>query len=309
MNSSFPTPILYLTYNRPDLTAHTLQRLRELRPAQLFIAADGPRSAPQDTVRTAAVRTLLETVDWPCTIRRRYSSHNQGCRDAVVNAIDWFFTHTPAGIILEDDCLPHPSFFPYAEELLAHYADDLSVMHISATNPLPYAGPPSYHFSKYNRIWGWATWARAWQHNDPAISRWPEWKAQQTHHPHFPDPAERRFWENRWDAIHRGDHRENWNHQWSLACLMHGGKSIVPAVNLVSNLGFRTDATHTTNTDDSESELPCAALPVPLIHPASHDIDAAQDSLYRQRFLLPPGAASGTPSTGSHEPARMAAFS
>ncbi|MFF3359391.1 hypothetical protein ACFYWN_44055 [Streptomyces sp. NPDC002917] len=104
-------------------------------------------------------------------------------------------------------------------------------MHISATNPLPCSGPPSYHFSSYNRIWGWATWARAWQHNDPAIRGWPAWKAQRAHHPHFPDPAERRLWEDRWDAIHRGDHRENWNHQWFLACLMHGGKAIVPAAN------------------------------------------------------------------------------
>ncbi|MFE5094616.1 hypothetical protein ACFRCI_30770 [Streptomyces sp. NPDC056638] len=287
MNNGFSTPILYLAYNRPDLTAVTLQRLRELRPTRLFLAADGPRPTPQDTARTTAVRTLLDTIDWPCTITRRYAAHNQGCRDGVVSAVTWFFTHTAAGIILEDDCLPHPSFFPYADELLTRYADDPSVMHISATNPLPYANSSSYHFSRYNRIWGWATWARAWQHHDPAIRSWPEWKAQRAHHPHFPDPAERRLWEDRWDAIHGGEHRENWNHQWLLTCLMHGGKAIVPAVNLVSNLGFRPDATHTTNTGDSEAELPCTTLPTPLTHPAAHDIDDVQDRLYRERFLLP----------------------
>ncbi|MFJ9968697.1 hypothetical protein [Streptomyces avermitilis] len=160
-------------------------------------------------------------------------------------------------------------------------------MHISATNPLPCTGPASYHFSRYNRVWGWATWARAWRHNDPAITGWPAWKAQRAHHRHFPDPAERRFWEERWDAIHRGEHREDWNWQWSLACLMNGGKAIVPAVNLVTNLGFRPDATHTTNTDDSEAGLPTTALPTPLTHPSTTDIDPAQDHLYRWQFLLP----------------------
>jgi hypothetical protein len=303
VSSDFSTPVLYLAYNRPDLTAVTLQRLREVRPTRLFLAADGHRTNPQDAARTTAVRALLDTIDWPCTITRRYATHNQGCQNGVVNAITWFFTHAPAGIILEDDCLPHPSFFPYADELLTRYADDPAVMHISAANPLPYPGPPSYHFSRYNRVWGWATWARAWQHNDVAIRGWPEWKAQRAHHPHFPDPAERRLWEDRWDAIYRRDHRENWNHQWFLSCLMNRGKAIVPAANLVSNLGFRPDATHTTNTDDSEAELAYTALPVPLTHPAATDIDVAQDQLYRQRFLLltAPGAPQGPGSRTSPE--------
>ncbi|MGW1123874.1 hypothetical protein [Streptomyces sp. NPDC002526] len=291
MSGAIRTPVLFLTYNRPDLTAQTLARLRELRPTRLFVAADGPRPTSEDRARTTAVRTLLDsTIDWPCAVTRRYADANQGCRDGVVNAIDWFFASVPAGIILEDDCLPERSFFPYAEALLDFYADDPTVMHISATNPLPYTGQPdrpSYHFSQYTRVWGWASWARAWRLNDPFIRRWPEWKARGAHHRHFPDFEERRFWERRWDAIHCGNHRENWNHQWTLACLMHKGKTIVPATNLVSNLGFRPDATHTTNTDDAEAELPCTPLPTPLIHPSCAEIDGAQDQLYRQRFLFP----------------------
>ncbi|GAA1951069.1 hypothetical protein [Kitasatospora viridis] len=289
MRDGSHVPVLLIAFNRPDLTSIALDRLRQIRPRRVYLAVDGPRpGTPGDERLVTEVRRRLESgIDWPSDVVSRFAERNQGCMLGVSNAIDWFFRHVDQGIILEDDCLPDPSFFPYAAELLERYAADDDVMHIGGTNPLPPGlRPHSYYFSKYNHIWGWATWRRAWQHYDVSLADWPDVKARRTHHAFFPDDTERRMWERRWDAVRAGESRDNWDYQWFFARLLRG-MAIVPAVNLVSNIGFRRDATHTRNTGDEEAALPCLTMRQPLVHPAGKEIDTELDTRYFERHVYP----------------------
>jgi hypothetical protein len=283
----FPVPILFLIFKRPDLTQIVFERIRSLRPRRLFIAADGPRAdVSSDLALVAEARRVVERIDWPCSVERLYRETNHGCLLAVTGAIDWFFERVEAGIILEDDCLPDPTFFPYCAALLERYAADERVMHVGGTNPLPpYLRPESYFFSKYNRIWGWATWRRAWRFFDATLSFWPEMKARGEHARFFPDPVERRYWESRWDLIAAGA-RDMWDHQWFL-CRLLRGVAVVPMANLVSNLGFRADAVHTTDGTSSLAARPTFPLAEPLRHPAGVLVDEELDARFLNEFAKP----------------------
>ena len=143
-------PVLFLVFNRPDLARRVFARIREARPAHLFIAADGPRpDHPDDVPACRETRLLAAQVDWPCEVKTLFRDANLGCRAAVSSAITWFFEHVEAGIILEDDCLPDLSFFPFCAELLERYRDDERITTISAMG-YPRAGlcgRHSYFFS------------------------------------------------------------------------------------------------------------------------------------------------------------------
>ncbi|MGW5867323.1 hypothetical protein ACWFRJ_34795 [Streptomyces sp. NPDC055239] len=279
MSEGFQTPVLFVAYHRTDLAPVLMDRIREVRPAKLFIAMDGPKSdVPGDDLAVAEVRRIIEEkIDWPCEVQRRYGDKNQGCKVNVAGAIDWFFEHVEAGIIIEDDTLADVSFFSFAEELLNRYADDSEVMHIGGTHYLePHLRPESYYFSKYNTIWGWATWRRAWQHYDMWISDWPEIVKSGVLAEHFPDPTERELWEGRWGRIYEGKGQDDWDYQWFLICLLRG-KAIIPTANLVTNLGFRADATHTADPGHEFAALACDELTWPLTHPATKDRDRDLD--------------------------------
>lgn len=284
----FQTPVLLIAFNRPDLTRVVLNRIAEVRPARMWVTVDGPRAGvEEDGELVAHVRSIVdEEVDWPCDLRRLYHTQNQGCLMGVSRAISWFLGEARSGIILEDDCLPDLSFFPYAEALLRHYDDDPEVMHIGGTNPLlPGRRPWSYYFSRYNRIWGWATWDRAWAHFDASLSAWPAVKASRAHEQHLPIEAERSLWESRWDSIYAG-RRDTWDHTWFLCRLLHG-RAIVPTVNLVSNLGFRDDAVHTKDPRSELAARECQEMQFPLLHPPTRLPDEELDQRFYEEYVRP----------------------
>lgn len=166
-----------MVFNRLEPTRQLMQALAAARPAQLFVAADGPRLGyPRDSEQCAAVRHLATHVDWPCEVSTLFRPINVGLQSAVISAISWFFEHVDHGVILEDDCIPAADFLPFAGEILRQYADDAHIMHVSGVNMAPGRSPGrcSYHFATLGHIWGWATWRRAWQRFDPFLTHWPE---------------------------------------------------------------------------------------------------------------------------------------
>src|SRR5262245_56278428 len=136
MTEASEVPVLFLVFNRPDTTARVMEAIRAARPERLYVAADGPRenNAGEAEERCAEVRQLATRVNWPCEVRTLFREHNLGCRKAVSSAITWFFEQEPEGIILEDDCLPSQSFFPFCAELLARFRDDERIMFITGCN-------------------------------------------------------------------------------------------------------------------------------------------------------------------------------
>ncbi|NQU27789.1 MAG: hypothetical protein HQ528_05835 [Candidatus Marinimicrobia bacterium] len=260
------TPILFLVYNRPNLTKQVFDTIRTAKPDKLYIAADGPKlSSASDKISTDQVREIVQSVDWECNISTLFSDQNQGCKIAVSNAISWFFKNEEMGIIIEDDCLPDHSFFRYCQELLLMYKDDQRILHIGGTNPLQHpALIHSYYYSKYNRIWGWATWRRAWKYYDRHITCWPKMKKERIHYNYF-DIKEAKYWEKIWDKVY-ADKIDTWDYQWFLCRLSHGA-AIIPSINLISNIGFGSAATHASDIQNPLSRLTTYNLSFPLNHP------------------------------------------
>jgi hypothetical protein len=241
------TPVAFLIFNRPDTTERVFAELAKAKPSKLFIVADGPRpNRVGEARRCAAARAIIEKIDWDCELFRNYADYNMGCARRVSTGIDWVFEHVEEAIILEDDCLPAPSFFFFCETLLNKYRNDERAMMISGDNfqlgqnEYDY----SYYFSKYSHTWGWASWRRAWKHYDVAMKTWPEYKNMGLIETICENRHEQNYWTRIFDSTFEG-RIDTWDYQWCYACWTQGGLSILPSLNLVSNIGFGPEATHT----------------------------------------------------------------
>jgi hypothetical protein len=283
------TPVSLHVFNRPAQTARLISVLRAVRPPTLFVHADGPRPGNREDERKCAqVREQVDGIDWPCRIVRNYADANLGSFRRNTSAFDFLFAQVEEAIILEDDCIPDPSFFRFCEELLDRYRDDDEVALVSGFSPLPPShGGDSYFFSKYPMTWGWATWRRTWRRVDLGMEAWPDFRRRGLRQA-FPRFVERQQWRALYDAIHDGRMRNAWDYQLMLACWMDGLRSIAPRASLVSNIGFGQDATHTGNADSPLARIQASGIQFPLRHPAGVAIDAGQDAaLFDARFRLP----------------------
>ena len=245
---SFDIPVLLLTWRRPETTRQVIEAIRPVAPGRLYVASDGPRNAAEARAVDATRALMTQLVDWPCQIKTRYSETNQGCQLGVSAAITWFFEHEQAGIVLEDDCVPHPDFFPYCRELLMRYRDDSRIWCISGDNFQAgvWRGEGSYYFSRYNHCWGWATWRRCWTHYASHAQIWEQLKASPSlQQAMFEDPLERRYWMHIWDRLFVDGVPDSWAYRWSLVCMASSGLTVLPNQNLVVNIGDGDDATHT----------------------------------------------------------------
>lgn len=244
------TPVLFLVFNRPGVTRTVFERIRSARPATLFVAGDGPRpDVAGDDQLCAEARRLATQVDWDCSLQTRFPEKNLGPGPGVSSAITWFFENVEQGIILEDDCAPSGSFFNFCAQLLDYYREQPLIMHISGHN-YQYGrrrGKASYYFSRYTHVGGWATWRRAWRQYDITL---------------IPD-AER---------------QEIWDAAWMFSVRRSAGVAALPNVNLVSNIGFGPDATHT-RSPRRFAFIPEQEMQFPLTHPRQISVDRAADVL------------------------------
>lgn len=286
MIASVP-PILFIVFNRPNTTAQVFEAIRAVQPSKLYIAADGPRAKKEgEASQCEKVRAIATQVDWPCQVVTLFREVNLGCRKAVSQAITWFFEHEEAGIILEDDCLPHQDFFSFCDRLLHLYAHDNHVMHISGAkmNDLPLATGQCYYFSRYPRIWGWATWRRAWQTYDVDMTDYVS-LSQKAKDTLFANLDEQIYYQKLFEKVNK-EQVDTWDYQWNYAIWRQKGLCINPAVNLVSNIGFGPEATHTTNLQAMEANRPTSQLPVWHIND-HHKPDEVQDSHDLARVISP----------------------
>lgn len=242
---SLSTPIVLIIFNRPDLTRLVFNSVVKAKPKKLFIIADGPRFA-EELKKCKQAREIVSNITWDCEVLTDFSDKNLGCKHRVSTGLDWVFSLVEEAIILEDDCLPTQSFFYFCQALLEYYRSDTRIMHISGNNFQ--AGRTknaySYYFSKYNHVWGWASWRRAWKYYDVHMSNWPEFRRLNYIKLICKTSQEQNYWTNIFNLVHEGI-IDTWDYQWTYTCWSQGGLSILPESNLVSNIGFRSDATHT----------------------------------------------------------------
>lgn len=283
----FNTPILFLLFNRIETTRQVFPQIKKMKPAQLFIAADGPRgNVTGEKEKCEEVRTwVLSQIDWKCELKTLFRKENLGCKYAVSSAIDWFFENVEEGIILEDDCLPNESFFNFCETLLEKYRYENKIKHISGNNfqgGKKY-GLGDYYFSEFNHVWGWASWRRAWLEYDVEMKTLDSDAIQFLLKKRFKQKIIQKYWLKIFELV-KNDFINTWDYQWTFCIWNNSGFSILPQLNLVSNIGFLDDATHTTDVYNWTANLPALNLIITK-HPKyirvskKADINTAKDVL------------------------------
>ncbi|WP_099240153.1 hemolytic protein HlpA-like protein [Synechococcus sp. BDU 130192] len=251
------TPVVFIIFNRPDLTQIVFNEIRKAQPKQLFVIADGPRT-PEEQEKCQAARDVIKQVDWDCEVFCNYSDMNLGCRERVSSGITWVFEQVEEAIILEDDCVPAPSFFSFCETLLDYYRHDERIMVINGSNfqngiqRTSY----SYYFSRYNDPWGWATWKRAWNYWSFDKDKWTQFKQENLLEQISSELIEIQHWRRIFDNLFFDGEPNSWFYVWMFSCWSQGGLSISPNQNLIKNIGFRKDATHTLSLHSSLANLP-----------------------------------------------------
>lgn len=279
-------PILVIAFNRPDRLATLLDRLRALQPTRLFVAVDGPREGRAgEAALVQECRDLVSTVDWECEVQTLFQDRNLGCGLGVSTAVTWFLGEVERGIILEDDLVPDPSFFGFCTELLDRYETDERVFAVSGCNYVPASGLTNpdapYRFSRVPHIWGWATWRRSWTDYRLDISDWRMrlplsrlWRASGR------SPAGTVYWSGVFRTLGRGE-IDTWDGQLVLAAMARGGLTATSNVNLVENVGFGAEATHTVEAMDVQ---PVASIALPT-RPVPVEVDEKADAWTRRHHF------------------------
>jgi hypothetical protein len=268
---TFETPVALFVFSRPDTTRRIFEAVAAVRPSRLLLIADGPRShKDREAEACQQVREILSNVDWSCEVSTNFADRNLGCQERIVSGLNWVFSLVEEAIILEDDCLPDPSFFPFCRELLERYRGDSRIAYISGDCLVKPQRDldASYYFSQIGGIWGWATWRAAWQNYERRLESWPTLRAQGMLSEVFDDARAVTFWTRIFDAMHDGTGPNTWDYQWVYTCLKHNSLVVTPGVNLVANIGFGEGATHTLEADH-RFILPATAVKFPLRHPSS----------------------------------------
>ncbi len=269
-NKKLTTPVVIVVFNRPEKTRLVFEEIRKAEPEKFFIIADGPRNN-EEASKCQEVRNIVEKVDWPCQVFKNYAEHNLGCKQRFATGLDWLFQNTEEAIILEDDCLPNQSFFPFCQELLERFRNNPQIMQISGYNfsaiDKKFHCSDSYYFSNFSPIIGWATWRRAWRLCDLDVKNWPELKKNNFLASVIDDPAVANHYTNLFDRYY-AQQIDGWDAQWYLARWLNNGLSVIPSKNLISNIGFDRDAYHNAqDPNDIRAKLPLQSINFPLVHP------------------------------------------
>jgi len=268
MNSS----ITFIIFNRPQATQKVFDIIRKVKPANLFVLADAPRpNYPEDKKKCAASRAVIEQVDWDCKVLTKFSDINLGCQKNVALGMDWVFQNVEETIVLEDDNLPDPTFFTFCNQLLEYYREDPRIMSINGQN-IQFGrkrSEYSYYFSRYFLSWGWATWKRAWKYCDIDMKLWPLVRDKKSGGLRDILHSKRaiNYWTRTFDAVYQKK-LDSYSIPWVFACWIQNGLTVTPNVNLISNIGFGKDATHT-NVESSKNiyaDMPLQAISFPLQH-------------------------------------------
>jgi hypothetical protein len=281
------TPVAFIIFNRPDATERVFAEIANAKPTKLLVVGDGARTSQHgEAERVAATRAIVQRVDWDCEVLTNFSDSNLGCRARVSSGIDWVFENVEEAIILEDDCLPDQTFFRFCQEMLQHYRHDQRVGTISGDN-FQFGrryGNESYYFSKFVHLWGWASWRDRWAGSyDVDMTQWPRLRDEGRLVDIVGNKREAAYWGIIFDRVYRGE-IDTWDYQWVFANWLEGRVSIHPSVNLISNIGFGREASHTTGSS-ALSNLPVTPIRFPLSHPLGMFKSIQADRIVEKQFF------------------------
>lgn len=279
-------PVAFIIFKRPDTTQAVFNAIRQVQPKTLLVIADGPRPDRDGEVeKCAQTRAIIDQVDWDCEVLKCYSDVNLGLGTRIATGLSWVFEHVEEAIILEDDCLPDPSFFQFCQDMLDRYREESRIMSVSGCLFAKSPTANSYYFSHYLSCWGWATWKRAWEQFDFGMPGWQERRAKDWLTDYLGDRAIADLWTQRFDSICDPNRNDIWSYQFQYACWLHNAMSIRSNVNLITNVGIGADGTHTKQVMSDMPFNTLDAMAFPLNHPTAMKRDLEGDRL-QEKYLL-----------------------
>ena len=286
----YKVPVLFNIFNRPIPTQKVFDVLRVIQPAELYVHADGPREGnDHDLELCRACRAIIqEQIDWSCNLYTLFREQNLGCGKGPASAITWFFEHVEQGIILEDDCVPHPDFFYFCEDMLVKYKDNNSITSIAGSNFQDghSRGSGSYYFSLHNRIWVWATWRRVWKHYDYYMQNADSLKLSQVIKNSFTRKRDIDYWFSTLNNVKSNRMNDTcWDFQFMYLQWCLRGLTVTPNKNLVSNIGNGPDATHTDWGNDPNLNRETETL-YPLVYNNTIEVCRLADNYYMDNYIL-----------------------
>lgn len=284
------TPVLILIFNRPQKTIELIKHISTAKPRKLYISADGPRNEQENEITDLTRKSALTAIDWDCEVITMFRESNLGCGPACDYGISWFFENEERGIILEDDCHPTPDFFPFCSELLEKYKDQEQIMHIGGYSLYPFDdNSTSYYFSIYPKVWGWASWRRAWSKMKLDISNDLEFiSSGQLYKLFNDDKIQGAFWEITLYKMARMNINHIWDYMWAYNIRKNNGICITPRNNLIKNVGFE-EGTHTHQLSSLATKVmknPPSKLSFPLIHPQNIEVNKKEDWKFFRNQLV-----------------------
>jgi hypothetical protein len=287
----FSTPILFIFFNKSETTLRVFEQIQKLKPRNLYLLVDGARDSKpgEKEIRQQLLDSVLAGITWECDLKTFIREKNYGLRLNLRQGLDWFFEQVEEGIVLEDDCVPEQSFFPFCEEMLEKYRHDNRIMHISGSNFMPksWKCADSYFFTRTPHVWGWASWRRAWKLYEPYVESYPEFEKGK----HVAQFSKHAWVQKFWSSIFARSYSQelnSWAYPWTYSVWRNNGLCINPARNLIRNVGAATVGT--THTLQKDNELPTAQIEFPLKHPPlmlpSPYADAKSIELYKNESFL-----------------------
>jgi hypothetical protein len=287
--SQLNATVALMVFNRPGPTRRVFAAIAAARPTRLLVVADGPRADREGERQICdEVRKIVSAVDWPCKVETNFSEENLGCRRRIISGLDWVFSLAEEAIILEDDCLPDPSFFPYCAELLERYRDCDQIGIIGGFNPMQQSFPfsYSYYFTTMVHIWGWATWRRTWRKYDASLAAWPAIRQSKLLAQMWKERKPYELWTGIFDKIHAGVGPDTWDYQLVYSLWIQNLLNVVPRRNLIQNIGFDEYATHTKSADPGLM-IQAQNLNFPITHPPAMTDWPDYAESFHHRFTSP----------------------
>lgn len=279
-------PILIIAYRRAETTKKVLEAIQNSKTRRLYVALNAPSPDRLDEkIKCEAVRKLFEEMHWKCKITFLNHDKHLSAKESITKAITWFFEFENSGIILEDDCVPSASFFSFAGEMLFKYEGDKRIGMISGNNFQfnHLRGEASYYFSRYCNIWGWATWRDRWTSYDSSMRLWPSCKSSVINE--LDGYLEKLYWAKIFERTYDG-FIDTWDYQWLFANWVNHRISLVPQVNMVTNIGFGRDAHHTNNLTCAANMIACD-IALPICHTNSFIPNRQADKYTFKKIYLP----------------------
>jgi len=280
-------PIVLIIYRRPDLVKQLVNSLRKFRPQNIYVVADGPKSGEENSLCEES-RSAIDLITWPCNIHKVYAKTNMGLRNRVVSGLNYVFKREKWAIILEDDLVLGSSFLKYADSLLKKYEKDERIIAINGNNFLfnETLVKDSYYFTKYVHSWGWATWKRAWKLFDDNMTNWPEIRETDLLKKSLKSRISALYWKMIFDMVYAGN-VDSWAYRWTYSALINQKLCVNPRYNLVSNVGYGKDASHT-KYKSRLLNMPIRELTFPLKHPKQVVISEKLDKIIERYCYLTP---------------------